>query len=104
AEARIPVLFALTYDGRVQCQPREPDDDWVFGLVNQHQRRDKGFGPALGPDASSYAHDLFGTLGFQSRVTASDWTIAPEEESLQRQLIAGWITAALEIAPAHAER
>lgn len=104
AEARTPVLFALTYDGRVQCQPREPDDAWMFGLFNQHQRGNKGFGPALGPDATSYAHDLFGTVGFQSRVTASEWVIEPGEESLQRELIAGWIAAALEIAPSHAER
>ena len=104
AEARATVLFALTYDGRVQCQPREPDDEWVFGLVNRHQRGDKGFGPALGPDATSYARDVFGTSGFQSRVAASDWVIEPEEQSLQRQLIAGWIGAAHEMAPADAER
>lgn len=104
ADARATVLFALTYDGRVQCQPREPDDEWIFGLVNKHQRGNKGFGPALGPDATSYARDVFGTFGFQSRVTASDWVIEPEEQSLQRELIAGWITAAHEMAPAEAER
>lgn len=104
AEARVSVLFALTYDGRVQCQPREPDDEWVFGLVNRHQRGDKGFGPALGPDATSYARDVFGTFGFQSRVAASDWVIEPEEQSLQRELIAGWIAAANEMAPSEAER
>ncbi|HEY0939669.1 MAG TPA: hypothetical protein VGE08_06195 [Steroidobacter sp.] len=104
ADARVNVMFALTYDGRVQCMPHEPDDQWVFGLVNRHQRGNKGFGPALGPDATSYARDVFGMFGFQSRVMASDWVIEPEEQSLQRELIAGWITAAHEIAPSEAER
>lgn len=104
AAAGAAVLFALNYDGRVQCQPHEPDDEWLMGLVNLHQRGDKGFGLALGPDATSYARDAFGTLGFQSRVTSSDWLIEPDEQKLQQALIAGWIGAAHEIAPVEAER
>jgi hypothetical protein len=104
AAQRAVVLFALNYDGRVECQPREPDDDWVIGLVNRHQLRDKGLGPALGPDATSFARDAFGAAGFQFRSRASDWLIEPDEQRLQRELIAGWIGAAREIAPSDAAR
>lgn len=104
AEAGAAVLFALNYDGRVQCLPREPDDDWVLGLVNLHQRGNKGFGPALGPDATNCAQDVFGALGYQSRVAPSDWLIGPGEQALQRELIAGWIGAAGEISPSDGDR
>ena len=43
------VLFALTYDGRIQCTPEEPEDEAIRDLVNRHQRTDKGFGEAAGP-------------------------------------------------------
>lgn len=104
AEAGAAVLFALSYDGRVQCQPSEPDDAWLIDLINQHQRGDKGFGPALGPDATRRACDVFAALGYQSRITSSDWLIEPAEQSLQRELIAGWIGAARELAPSEEER
>jgi hypothetical protein len=104
AAERAAVLFALNYDGRVECQPRESDDDWVIGLVNRHQLRDKGLGPALGPDATSFARDAFGAAGFQFRSRVSDWLIEPDEQTLQYELIAGWIDAAREIAPSDAAR
>ena len=104
AQARAAVLFALNYDARVECLPHEPDDDWLIGLVNRHQRGDKGFGPALGPDATRRASEVFAAVGFQWRIAASDWSIEPGERALQRELIEGWVGAAREIAPAEAER
>lgn len=97
-------LFALTYDGRMQCSPGEPEDDWVRDLVNRHQQGDKGFGPALGPRATQHACTVFETLGFETRTVASDWLIEPDEVALQSALIDGWIAAAREIAPDEAER
>lgn len=96
---RATVLFALSYDGRIECSPREPDDEWLCNLVNQHQQGDKGFGPALGPQATHHACTVFAALGFETRTADSDWIIEPEEHALQRELIDGWITAAREIAP-----
>ena len=104
AEVRAAVLFALNYDGRVQCQPSEADDEWIFDLINRHQRGDKGFGPALGPDATRQACDLFAARGYQWRIAASDWSIEPAEQALQRELIAGWIGAARELAPSEEDR
>ena len=48
-------LFALNYDGRVRWCPVLALDAVVRALVNRHQRRDKGFGPAAGPAAASVA-------------------------------------------------
>lgn len=104
AEVRASVLFALSYDGRVELQPSEPDDEWMIELINQHQRGDKGFGPALGPEATRHAGDVFAALGYQWRITASDWVIEPAEQALQRELIAGWIGAARELVPSEEDR
>ena len=104
AHSRAAVMFALNYDGRVQCLPRDSEDEWLMGLVNRHQHGDKGFGPALGPQAARYACDLFARLGFEVRTAASDWLIEPDEQPLQRELIAGWVEAAREVSPAEAGR
>lgn len=104
AAADAAVLFALTYDGRVQCSPPDPDDDWLCRLVNQHQCGDKGFGPALGPQAAHHACAVFEALGFETRMAASDWFIEAHERALQGELIDGWARAARECAPADAQR
>jgi hypothetical protein len=69
------VLFALTYDGRMACEPEEPEDAIVRDLVNRHQKTDKGFGPALGPDAIAHAAELFTAFGYTVRREQSDWIL-----------------------------
>jgi hypothetical protein len=93
------VLFALSYDGRIQCSPADPEDEGIRALVNRHQRTDKGFGPALGPDAAVAAERCFASLGYQVQSEPSDWVLPPESERLQRQVIEGWADAAMMIAP-----
>jgi hypothetical protein len=93
------VLFALSYDGRIQCSPADPEDDGIRDLVNQHQRTDKGFGPALGPDATDAAERCCASLGYRVQRETSDWVLSPESDQLQRQLIEGWAEAAMTIAP-----
>lgn len=100
-ESRVAVLFALTYNGHSRCSPVEPEDDFVRGLVNQHQKtNDKGFGPAAGPDAVECAVRAFSDVGYDVRRESSDWVLPPDARDLQRQLITGWAEAATEIAPA----
>ena len=96
-------LFALTYNGRSHCVPREPEDDVVRDLMNRHQRmNDKGFGRAAGPDAVDCAARRFGEIGYEVRREASNWTLTPDTRDLQRHLIEGWMEAAIEIAPEQA--
>jgi hypothetical protein len=104
ADAQSAVLFALTYNGGIDCSPGEPEDTMVRDLVNRHQRIDKGFGPALGPDAAASAARAFAALGYHVRLERSDWVLAEDVTGLQQQLIEGWADAAAEIAPEEARR
>jgi hypothetical protein len=101
-ECGASVLFALSYDGRIRCSPDDPEDEAIRELVNRHQRTDKGFGPALGPEAAGYAEQCLANLGYRVQREPSDWVLPPASPDLQRQLIEGWAQAAAEIAPARA--
>jgi hypothetical protein len=102
--SRAVSLFALTYDGRIACTPADRDDDMVRDLVNRHQRTDKGFGPALGPDAADVTQQAFAARGFAVERDRSDWTLDEGDAELQRQLIDGWAAAAVEMQPLDAVR
>ena len=101
-EAGVDVLCTLSYDGRITCTPPDEGDDAVRALVNQHQRTDKGFGPALGPGAAQAAVEAFEATGFAVHTAESDWVLDAAHAELQRQLLAGWAGAARELAPADA--
>ena len=64
AARRLPVYAALTYNGRVTLEPAEPFDLEIVAAVNRHQRRDKGFGPALGPEAAAARRARFERVGY----------------------------------------
>jgi len=98
-EAGSQVLFALTYDGRVELDPAAADDALVIGLVNRHQRTDKGFGPALGPLASDTTEIELLRQGYGARRVPSDWRIEAGEIELQQDLLQGWARAATQMAP-----
>jgi hypothetical protein len=97
--AAADVHFALTYDGRSVCTPADDADAEVVELVNRHQHGDKGFGPALGPTAGLRAVDSFVARGYRVASRTSDWHVGPSAEPLQRELLSGWLSAALEMAP-----
>ena len=92
-------LFALTYNGQSSCVPVEPEDEMIRKLMNRHQKTDKGFGTAAGPDATDDAARCFSAVGYRVRRESSDWVLRPDTRDLQRELIEGWAKAAVEIAP-----
>jgi hypothetical protein len=92
-------LFALSYNGESRCSPDEPEDDVIREMLNRHQKTDKGFGPAAGPEAAEGAARAFVGVGYQVRREESNWELPPRESDLQRHLIEGWAGAALEVAP-----
>ncbi|MEO8258602.1 MAG: class I SAM-dependent methyltransferase [Acidobacteriota bacterium] len=98
-EGGAAALFALTYNGQSNCTPAEPEDDMIRQLMNRHQKTDKGFAAAAGPDATDAAARCFSAVGYRVQRTASDWILPPDAGDLQRQLIEGWAEAAAEIAP-----
>jgi SAM-dependent methyltransferase len=94
--AGAPMLAALTYDGRVAIEPAHPLDGVVVALVDAHQRRDKGLGPALGPAAAGWLARHAHALGFEAALAASDWRLPPDAAALQSALVEGWAGAAIE--------
>lgn len=97
AGAGTALLLALAYDGRVALAPRHAMDPRLRDAVNGHQRRDKGFGPALGPAAAAAAAALLGARGYRVLARRSDWLLGPDQAPLARALLDGWARAATEL-------
>jgi hypothetical protein len=92
-------LFTLSYDGRIAWDPALPADAALRDALNRHQRRDKGFGTALGPDAAAYAAARLAALGHAVNEALSDWRLDETEGVLQQTLAEGWAGAAAQLAP-----
>lgn len=97
AARRLPVYAALSYDGRVEFDSADPLDTAVIASVNRHQRRDKGFGPSLGPTAAAASIDRFRNAGHTIVQGTSDWVFGPDDRAIQNDVIAGWASAAEEM-------
>lgn len=83
-------LFTLTYDGGIEWMPAHGLDDRVHAAFNEHQRSDKGLGPALGPLAGHAMAAALRTAGFDVDVAPSHWRLDTHHASLQATLIADW--------------
>jgi hypothetical protein len=93
----IPLYAALSYDGRIEIGPSDSLDVKIIDAVNAHQRTDKGFGPALGPAATSAAIARFEALGYSVVHGISDWVIGAQDREFQMEILGGWASAAREI-------
>ena len=101
AARHLPVYAALSYDGLATLDPVDELDAAVIDAVNQHQRGDKGFGPALGPEAAATAPSRFEAVGYRVTQGSSDWVFAPKDTEIQTEVLTGWAVAAREVgAPA----
>lgn len=87
---------ALNYDGVCRWDDVHPLDEEVVAAFNSHQRRDKGFGPSLGPSAAPVLSSLLEDQGFQVTMATSPWRLDPTHADLQRQFISGMATAVME--------
>src|SRR5450830_1514256 len=97
AARSIPLYAALSYDGRVELGPTDPFDAAIVAAVNAHQCTDKGFGPALGPMATSFTIARFESLGYSVIHGASDWVIGTDNRDIQMEIFAGWASAVREL-------
>jgi SAM-dependent methyltransferase len=102
ASRRLPLFFTLTVDGRHEFMPADGDDGPVFAAFARDQRRDKGLGPALGPDAPRHMHDRLIMLGARVSTADSDWKIGGDGRELASSYIRGVAEAAARAAPADA--
>jgi len=94
---RLPVYAALSYDGLATIEPADTLDSAIIEQVNRHQHRDKGFGPALGPDAAGDGPARFEAIGYQVVHGSSDWVFAPRDTEIQTEVLTGWAAAATEM-------
>ncbi len=67
----------LTYDGREQWRSPHALDAEVLAAFHGDQRRDKGLGPALGPDAHANLSASLRGHGYRVFEAVSDWKLAP---------------------------
>ena len=93
----IPLYATLTHDGRNELTPPDAFDAPILAAVRAHQRTDKGFGPALGPTAASFAIGRLKSLGYSVVQGTSDWVIAARDYDMQLELLSGWAAAAREM-------
>ncbi len=94
AQRSIPIYATLSYDGRTDIGPADPLDAAIVAAVNQHQRTDKGFGPALGPAAGSAAIAQLQSMNYSLVHGTSDWVLGPDEHEMQMKIFASWASAA----------
>jgi hypothetical protein len=97
ARLTLPFYAALSCDGVVTLTPETRHDEAVIAAVNCHQRTDKGFGTALGPDAAWTVPERFSRAGFAVIAGRSDWRFGPHDRNIQMEMLTGWSGAAREI-------
>ena len=68
----------------------------MIAAVCRHQRRDKGFGRALGPGAAKAAVARFERAGYRVIEGRSDWRLEPDDREMQTAVLDVWAGAASE--------
>lgn len=95
---RAALLAVLTYDGRMEADIEGDEMELVRGLFNRHQQGDKGFGPALGPDAASALSAGLRERAFDLFEGGSEWILSAGDPGAA-ELVSGWVASASETAP-----
>jgi hypothetical protein len=94
AGRRAALYAVLTYDGREKWSPPHPLDTGVLAAFHADQRRDKGLGPAFGPDAHATLAAGFRRHGYEVFEGPSDWELVqPGDAGLIAALADGSATA-----------
>ncbi len=93
-------LFALSYDGRIEWDGDDPEDDLIQSALNAHQIREKGLGAALGPNAAFLGRDLFERAGYRTWIRPAPWVLSGADDiPLTTALMHGWVEASVEMRP-----
>jgi SAM-dependent methyltransferase len=99
AARRLPLLAALTVDGRLRWTPRDRADEAVAAAFRAHQRTDRGWGPSPGPAAAAACAALLEARGFAVRLERTDWRIPAGHTEMLLEMIEGVAGAAAEVSP-----
>ena len=85
----VGLYTALTYNGIIEWKPSHSLDEKVQNSFNQDQKCDKGFGKALGPDASDYLGQRLAEADLKVYRADSTWLLDAVDEKLVIEYIAG---------------
>lgn len=94
---RIGLYAALNYDGRISWSDPHELDGEIVGAFNRHQRGDKGFGAALGPQAAAHLEGAFSCLGYQTKTADSTWHLDQSHAALQEAFLQGMASPVAEV-------
>ncbi|RIA55019.1 class I SAM-dependent methyltransferase [Dichotomicrobium thermohalophilum] len=86
----------LIYDGEEVWMPSHEADNAVHAAFRQHQRGDKGFGPAAGSDAADLLIRRFAEAGYHVHAAPSPWRLEAPDRALIAALADGTAQAARE--------
>jgi len=101
--AAVPALFSLTVTGSVGLDPAAPLDAALGAAFNDHQRREACGRRLLGPDAVPVIAHLFAAAGWATRVVPTPWRLAAADAPLIHAWLDGWVDAAVQQHPEHAD-
>ena len=96
AARRQAFYTVLTYDGIAAWLPEHATDRAMRDAFNQHQRTDKGFGPAEGPGATACLAHAFTRRGYEVIRAKSPWVLDESFSALRREVDRGWAAAVRE--------
>lgn len=91
---QIALYFALNYTGREIWEPAHRLDEKVLAAFSRDQRRDKGFGPALGGDSTAYFEHRMRDHDYHVTSGTSDWFLGVQDVTLMGELADGIAAAA----------
>lgn len=93
-----PAIFytVLTYNGEDEFIPAHPFDWGIINAFKIHQKRDKGFGPAEGPESAATLAKLLKEAGYGVETADTPWVLKPSDVALKTELLKGLHGAAME--------
>lgn len=96
AKRKAAFYTVLTYDGDQRWTPEHEADSDMTDAFHQHQARDKGFGPAAGPNAPDALGEAFAAAGYSVEEADSAWRLGEPDVALIADLASGFAAAVRE--------
>ncbi|MDX2143523.1 MAG: hypothetical protein SFV19_09220 [Rhodospirillaceae bacterium] len=89
SKQKAAVLATLTFDGTIIADPTHALDKSVAEAFCLHQTRNKGFGPAAGPDAANVLQQSMERLGYKVVAGSSPWRLQDHTSKLFVRTVEG---------------
>jgi hypothetical protein len=97
---QLPLLAALSVDGRMEWTHEDTLDERVKKAFQTHQTWDRGFGSSPGILAVPHLVSMLESAGFSAEYVRTDWLIEPDDQDMMVSMINGIAGAAKEAARA----